>query len=137
MRRPQVKMLTVFQAGEIELTSHNGEQVHTTRAPLETTEWAARLQSRRQFRSGCLAGEPTVRYRTVRPELGPKVVDVVSVLVGREVLELQGVETPVTVRARERPERRGAPARRARARSIRGAEAVHACRRATARRCGT
>ncbi|KAG8466081.1 hypothetical protein KFE25_005651 [Diacronema lutheri] len=95
--KQQIKMLCRFREGEIELTSHNGEQTHVTVAPLETTEWAARLQSRRQFKQGCLAGAEAIKYRTVRPELGPKVVDVTSMRVGRESLLVDGVDTPVTV----------------------------------------
>ncbi|KAJ1620358.1 hypothetical protein T492DRAFT_888848 [Pavlovales sp. CCMP2436] len=42
--KQEVKMLCKFIPGEIELTSHNGEQTHVTKAPLEETEWAARVR---------------------------------------------------------------------------------------------
>lgn len=97
--KQQIKMFCKFLKGQIELTSHNGEQTHVNNAPLETTDWSARLQSRRQFKAGCLAGVDRVKYRTVRPELGPKVVDVTSIRVGSEVLQLHGIDTAVSVRA--------------------------------------
>lgn len=96
--KQEIKMLCTFTDKEIKLTSYNGEQQHDSVAPLDDQEWVARLQSRRRFKAACLDGKDSVEYRTVRPELGPKVVTVTSTKVAEETIVVQGDEWPVSVR---------------------------------------
>jgi transglutaminase-like putative cysteine protease len=77
-----VKMNVSFGAAGVTLVSNNGEQDHTSDVDLPEEAWLGRMRARLEFARRCRAGESSITVQTMRPELGPRVVNLSSTLVG-------------------------------------------------------
>ena len=64
----------------ITLVSNNGDSSHTTELPVPEEAWLGRLRARLEFARQCRAGETEIVVQTMRPELGPRVVNLSSTL---------------------------------------------------------
>ncbi len=77
----EVKMNASISHDGITLTSHNGEKWHTSELPQPTEAWLGRMRARLEFARRCRAGETEIVVQTMRPELGPRVVNLSATLV--------------------------------------------------------
>jgi len=77
----EVRMNASFAGPGISLTSHNGEKWHTSELDLPEQAWLGRLRARLEFAKQCRAGATEIVVQTMRPELGPRVVNLSSTLV--------------------------------------------------------
>lgn len=77
----EVKMNASFAETGITLTSHNGEAWHTSELPLPEEAWLGRMRARLEFAKQCREGKTEIVVQTMRPELGPRVVNLSSTLV--------------------------------------------------------
>jgi len=78
----EVKMSAAFSEGGISLTSYNGEKEHVSELGLPTEAWLGRMRARLGFTERCRSGEKEIVLQTMRPELGPRVVNLTSSFVG-------------------------------------------------------
>lgn len=62
----------------MKLVSFNGEKEHVSMLPLPELAWLGRLRARLEFTRQCRVGTTEVVVQTMRPELGPRVVDLTS-----------------------------------------------------------
>ena len=76
-----VRMNASFAPGSVTLVSHNGEKEHTSELPEAETAWLGRMRARLEFARRCRNGETHISVPTMRPELGPRVVNLSSTLV--------------------------------------------------------
>ena len=76
-----VAMGARIRDGDIELTSNNGEKEHVSHVDLPTEDWLGRMHARLEFSRQCRLGAPEIVVQTMRPELGPKVVNLSSTFV--------------------------------------------------------
>ena len=77
----EVRMRVAF-GDEISLTSFNGEKEHVSLIELPDEGWLGRMRARLEFSRQCRRGATEVVVQTMRPELGPRVVNLSSTLVG-------------------------------------------------------
>jgi len=77
----EVKMNASFAEGGVTLTSYNGEKAHTSELPLPEEAWLGRMRARLEFARRCRAGETEIVVQTMRPVLGPRVVNLSASLV--------------------------------------------------------
>jgi len=77
----EVRMNASFAPEGVTLVSHNGEKWHTSELPLPEESWLGRMRARLEFAKQCRAGETEIVVQTMRPELGPRVVNLSSTLV--------------------------------------------------------
>ena len=77
----EVKMNASFSAEGVTLTSNNGEKDHVSEVPMPEEAWLGRMRARLEFARRCRAGERQIVVQTMRPELGPRVVNLSSTLV--------------------------------------------------------
>ena len=77
----EVRMNASFATDGVTLTSYNGEKAHTSDLPLPDEPWLGRMRARLEFARQCRAGETEIVVQTMRPELGPRVVNLSSTLV--------------------------------------------------------
>jgi len=78
----EVRMNVSFVGEGISLTSHNGEKEHVTEVDLPEEAWMGRMRARLEFTRQCRQGKSEIVVRTMRPELGPKVIDLSSTFTG-------------------------------------------------------
>ena len=78
----EVKMHAKMIEGGITLTSYNGEKEHVTDLELPEEPWRGRMRARLEFTRRCRAGEREIVIQTMRPELGPRIVNLTSTFVG-------------------------------------------------------
>ena len=64
------------------LTSFNGEKEHVTDVDLPEESWLGRMRARLEFARQCREGRDQIVVQTMRPELGPRVVNLSSTFVG-------------------------------------------------------
>mmetsp|Transcript_20327 Transcript_20327/g.66294 ORF Transcript_20327/g.66294 Transcript_20327/m.66294 type:complete len:590 (+) Transcript_20327:73-1842(+) len=76
----EVKMGLTFPDGEMKLVSFNGEKEHVSMLPRPEQAWLGRLRARLEFTRQCRAGATEIVVQTMRPELGPRVVNLTSTL---------------------------------------------------------
>ena len=76
-----VAMGARIRDGDIKLTSNNGEKEHVSHVDLPTEDWLGRMHARLEFSRQCRLGAPEIVVQTMRPELGPKVVNLSSTFV--------------------------------------------------------
>ena len=76
-----VKMNASFTDSGVKLTSNNGEKDHISELPMPEEDWLGRMRARLEFARRCRAGETEIVVQTMRPELGPRVVNLSSTLV--------------------------------------------------------
>ena len=77
-----VKMNASFTGSAVSLTSDNGEKEHTSELELPSEPWLGRLRARLEFTRRCRAGETDITVQTMRPELGPRLVNLTSTFTG-------------------------------------------------------
>eukprot|EP00908_Phaeocystis_cordata_P011266 Transcript_22122.p1 GENE.Transcript_22122~~Transcript_22122.p1 ORF type:complete len:646 (+),score=329.67 Transcript_22122:59-1939(+) len=78
----EVKMNVSFaEDGTVTLTSNNGNAEHVSNVDLPTVPWLGRMRARLEFARQCREGKEEIIVQTMRPELGPKVVDLSSTFV--------------------------------------------------------
>jgi len=77
-----VRMNVSFENQGIKLTSYNGEKEHVSDLELPAEEWRGRMRARLEFTNQCRRGETQIVVQTMRPELGPRVVNLTSSFVG-------------------------------------------------------
>jgi len=78
----EVKMHVLFTGPGIVLTSYNGEKEHVSEMELPDEAWRGRMRARLEFTRQCRQGEREIIVQTMRPELGPRVVNLTSTFVG-------------------------------------------------------
>jgi len=78
----EVRMNAVFSDRGITLTSYNGEKEHVSELELPETAWLGRMRARLGFTEQCRSGAQEIVLQTMRPELGPRVVNLTSSFVG-------------------------------------------------------
>jgi len=76
----EVKMNASFAWDEdtVKLTSYNGNAEHVSIVELPTQAWLGRMRARLEFMKQCRQGKEEIVVQTMRPELGPKVVNLSS-----------------------------------------------------------
>jgi len=74
----EVQMKVTFPSEQMKLISFNGEKEHVSMLPLPELAWLGRLRARLEFTRQCRVGTTEVVVQTMRPELGPRVVDLTS-----------------------------------------------------------
>jgi len=77
----EVRMRVAMNTSGVYLTSYNGEKAHETFLPVPEDAWLGRLRARLEFTKQCREGATEVTVKTMRPELGPRVVDLSSTFV--------------------------------------------------------
>lgn len=77
----EVKMNASIQQSGLTLISYNGEKEHTSEMELPEEAWLGRMRARLAFTERCRQGETQIVVQTMRPELGPRVVNLTSTLV--------------------------------------------------------
>ena len=70
-----------FSDAGLTLVSFNGEQEHTSQVDMPEEAWLGRMRARLEFARRCRQGEAEITVQTMRPELGPRVVNLSSTLV--------------------------------------------------------
>jgi len=66
----------------ITLVSHNGEKPHTTEVGMPEQPWYGRMRARLEFTRRCREGATHIVAQTMRPELGPRVINLSSTFTG-------------------------------------------------------
>jgi hypothetical protein len=78
----EVKMNASFaEDGSVTLTSNNGNAEHVSQVDSPTVPWLGRMRARLEFARQCREGKEEIVVQTMRPELGPKVVNLSSTFV--------------------------------------------------------
>ena len=78
----EVKMnASIDEQKGVTLVSYNGEKAHTSDLDLPEEAWLGRMRARLAFTKRCRLGETKITVQTMRPELGPRVVNLTSTLV--------------------------------------------------------
>jgi len=77
----EVKMSASMDSKGIVLTSNNGEKDHITEVELPEMPWLGRLRARLEFTRQCREGKRHIVVQTMRPELGPRIVNLSSTFV--------------------------------------------------------
>ena len=78
----EVKMSAAFTEDAVKLTSFNGEKEHISDLELPDQTWLGRMRARLEFTRQCRQGVREIVVQTMRPELGPRVVNLSSTFVG-------------------------------------------------------
>jgi len=79
----EVKMNFSFSDdGTASLSSHNGNAEHVSEVDLPTKPWLGRMRARLEFARRCRSGESEIDVQTMRPELGPAVIELTSRFIG-------------------------------------------------------
>jgi len=71
----EVKMTASFSEAAVTLVSYNGNAEHTSNLELPEVAWLGRLRARLAFTAQCKLAAPQIVIQTMRPELGPRVVN--------------------------------------------------------------
>jgi len=75
----EVKMNVSFtDDGQVSLTSNNGNAEHISEVDMPTVAWLGRMRAKLEFARQCREGKDEIVVQTMRPELGPKVVNLSS-----------------------------------------------------------
>jgi hypothetical protein len=74
----EVKMNVSFTDQEVSLTSNNGNAEHISEVDMPTVPWLGRMRAKLEFARQCREGLNEIVVQTMRPELGPKVVNLSS-----------------------------------------------------------
>ena len=77
----EVRMKAHFNETNVELISFNGEKEHVSDLDLPEEAWLGRLRARLEFTRQCREGATEIVVKTMRPELGPRVVSLSSTFV--------------------------------------------------------
>ena len=77
----EVRMRVRFTDDGVKLTSYNGEKAHDSEVQLPDEAWLGRLRARLEFSRQCREGATEIVVKTMRPELGPRVVNLTSTFV--------------------------------------------------------
>jgi len=80
----EVRMNVSFANDAVTLTSYNGEKEHVSAITLPEEPWLGRMRARLEFARQCRAGATHITVQTMRPELGPRIVNLSSTLTGIE-----------------------------------------------------
>jgi len=80
----EVRMNVSFAGDSVTLTSYNGEKEHLSEITLPEEPWLGRMRARLEFARQCRAGATHITVQTMRPELGPRIVNLSSTLTGIE-----------------------------------------------------
>ena len=75
-------MSAAFTEDAVKLTSFNGEKEHISDLELPDQTWLGRMRARLEFTRQCRQGVREIVVQTMRPELGPRVVNLSSTFVG-------------------------------------------------------
>jgi hypothetical protein len=75
----EVKMNVSFtEDGKVSLTSNNGNAEHVSEVDVPAVPWLGRMRAKLEFARQCREGKDEIVVQTMRPELGPKVVNLSS-----------------------------------------------------------
>jgi len=78
----EVRMNVSFtEDGKVSLTSNNGNAEHVSEVDLPTVPWLGRMRAKLEFARQCREGKEEIVVQTMRPELGPKVVNLSSTFI--------------------------------------------------------
>mmetsp|Transcript_12176 Transcript_12176/g.24761 ORF Transcript_12176/g.24761 Transcript_12176/m.24761 type:complete len:614 (+) Transcript_12176:42-1883(+) len=74
----EVKMNVSFTDDDVLLTSNNGNAEHISEVDMPVIPWLGRMRAKLEFARQCREGKDEIIVQTMRPELGPKVVNLSS-----------------------------------------------------------
>ena len=105
----EVRMNVSFAGDSVTLTSYNGEKEHLSEITLPEEPWLGRMRARLEFARQCRAGATHITVQTMRPELGPRIVNLSSTLTGIEQVRASATPRRPLPAGRRRRLRRAAP----------------------------
>lgn len=97
MAQNEIKMSYLFTPTGIIVTSDQAGNKKTSSNPLPVGEYLSRYASQQYFLERSKAGDSIIKYSTIKPEMGPQVVNVTSFLQGEEKMTVGGKEVDVAV----------------------------------------
>jgi hypothetical protein len=97
MARDKVRIDYVFHADHVEVKSAQRGKEQLSKTPLPTQPYMARYAAQQHFWEQAQKGETVIRYATIKPEMGPTVQNITSVLLNKTTLDVLGVPTPCSL----------------------------------------